>query len=275
LTTPCLSCLPGPCHLYACNPACSGDPYLINITLANLTLSPGYGAQLDLPENASSVAPPPTSWFQPATYHILVEATTASGRVFTASSNGVVMDVSPPVLVSPVVNYDLSFSRSQPVRFQSNNNTLAASWRFSDEQSFIVDYSWAIGTAPFSTDVQGFTSVGVSTEADVSSLLLTHNTTYYVTVTATNGAGLVTTETSAGVTYIATELNVMLLDTLVEVDFVVLATFTDQNGVVTSVRVTDDDERAGVTWNGVSSDIEDLSEFLQYIHVYTRSMALV
>ena len=260
LTTPCLSCLPGPCNLYACNPACSGIPYLINVTLDNLTLSPGYGAQLDLPKNSSSVAPPPVSWFQPATYHVVVEATTASGRVFTASSNGVVMDVSPPVLVGAVVNYDISFSRSQPVRFQSNNSTLAASWRFRDEQSFIVDYSWAIGTAPFSTDVQGFVSVGLSTEAELSGLLLTHNTTYYVTVTATNGAGLVTRETSAGVTYIATELNVTLLNTLVDVEFVVLATFTDQNGVVTNVRVADDDERAGVSWSGVPADIDDLSE---------------
>ena len=168
------------------------------------------------------------------------------------------MDTSPPVLVSPVVNFDYSFSRSQPVRFQGNNSTIAASWRFRDEQSFVIDYSWAIGTTPFSTDVQDFVTVGTSTEGVASNLTLVHNTTYFVTVAATNGAGLTSTATGVGVTYLATELNVTLLDTLVDVEFVRLVTFADQNGVVTSVRVTDDERRASVTWVGVTQDIEDL-----------------
>ncbi len=260
MATPCLSCLPGPCILYACNSSCSGEPYLLNVTLANLTLSPGYGTQLDISVN-DSVISPPSNWFQPATYHVIVEATTASGKMFVSSSNGVVMDTSPPVLASPIVNYDFSFSRSQPVRFQGDNTTIAAGWRFSDEESFIVDYSWAIGTAPFSTDVQGFVSVGVATVGVATGLTLVHNTTYFVTVVATNGAGLTATLASSGVTYIATELNVTLLVSLVDVEFVREETFTDQDGMSVSVRVTDDDSRAGVSWMGVSQDIEDLSKY--------------
>ncbi len=92
-------------------------------------------------------------------------------------------------------------------------------------------------------------------------LALVHNTTYYVTVVARNGAGLTTNLTSGGVTYIATELDVSLLATLVEVEFTVILTFRDEeSGQDFSLRETDRDDQASVSWEGIPEDIEEISE---------------
>ena len=250
-----MTCLPGSCDLFACDPVCRPDPYLVSIALGNLMLSPGYLTQTDQSRHSSDLLIPVLSRFQPATYYVVVMAITASGRSFISSSNGIVIDTSPPVLVSPIENFDLSFSSSQPVRFQGNNNTIAAKWKFRDEQSFIADYAWAIGTSPFSTNVQDFVHVGMLSVATASNLMLTHNVTYHVTIIARNGAGLTSNSTSVGITYIATELNITALEILVEVEFVKLVTFTDENGVVVQVRQTDNDNRAAVTWEGVARDV--------------------
>ena len=58
----------------------------------------------------------------------------------------------------------------------------------------LQEYWWSIGTRPGSADIQNLTSVGQETTAENNALegVLQSNTTYYVTVTAENGAGLKT-----------------------------------------------------------------------------------
>lgn len=260
---PCFPCLPGPCEDYSCDPNCTiTDPYIITLTFPNLTLSPGYPAPPNQSDPSALAAFTSSEWFQPATYYVTVAAITASGKRVTSTSNGVTIDVSPPVLTSSIEHFDVSFSTKEPVRFQGNNNTISARWRFDDQQSGIVGHMWAIGTAPFGTNVQDYLSVGLSTEVVAADLTLRHNVTYYVSVVARNGVGLVANVTSEGVTYIATVLNETLLRTLVNVEFTELLTFTDENGVMSRVSRTDRDFRASVSWEGVGQDIEDICKYI-------------
>ena len=78
--------------------------------------------------------------------------------------------------------------------------SLSANWSgFSDPESGIASYRWAIGTSPGASDVLPFTSVGAATSAIQFGLALAEGPTYYVSVEAANGAGLTTTATSNGI----------------------------------------------------------------------------
>lgn len=263
------------CQDYSCNTSCTAtDPYTISFSFQNLTLSPGYPAPSSLPGDQSDDSSIPAAntlsgeeWFQPATYYVTVEGVAASGRGVISTSNGVTMDTTPPVLTSAIRHFDVSFSQLEAVRFQGNNDTVLARWIFRDEQSGVVDHIWSIGTSPYGSDVREGVSVGVANEAEATGLSLQHNTTYYVSVLARNGAGLVANVTSEGVTYVATQLNVTLLRTLVNVGFTELLEFEvvdggDGGDGVLVVRRTDRDFHASVSWEGVGGDIEEICKYV-------------
>ena len=153
----------------------------------------------------------------------------------------------------------MSFSTKEPTVFQGNNDTISASWAFRDPQSGIVEYLWAIGSYPHGEDVQQFVSVGTETQATNSDLLgvLETNTTYYVTVVAVNGAGLRFNATSGGITYIVSELNVTELELLVEVEFAEAFVFV-VNDILSEVLRTTKEDRASISWTGVSEDIDEI-----------------
>ena len=67
----------------------------------------------------------------------------------------------------------------------------------------MIETWWAIGSSPFSDDIQQFVNIGESSFASNKSLegLLQENHTYYVTLRSVNGAGLTTTNSSQGKTY--------------------------------------------------------------------------
>ncbi|XP_052095905.1 uncharacterized protein LOC127731087 [Mytilus californianus] len=71
-------------------------------------------------------------------------------------------------------------------------SSIHASWLFEDTESPIVQYLWAVGYTEGSTEIQGFTSVGVNTFGFNYNVTLVHSTTIYVTVIAVNAAGLST-----------------------------------------------------------------------------------
>ena len=82
---------------------------------------------------------------------------------------------------------------------QNYSTSISANWSgFSDPESGIAGYRWAVGTSPGATDVLPFTTVG-TTPGAIATVALVDGTTYYVTVEATNGAGLVVTASSNGV----------------------------------------------------------------------------
>ena len=73
---------------------------------------------------------------------------------------------------------------------QTSTTTLRARWWSRDLETGIFSYSVAVGTAPGTADVMGWTSVGSRTEATFN-LTLSVGQTYFVSVRAVNGAGLV------------------------------------------------------------------------------------
>ena len=249
------------------------DPYTIPLTFRDLRLDDGYYSDTDrslgsggeLPlhltnENAENVLSRPlTDHFQPPVYYITVEAVTASGKKFSASSNGVIIDTSPPELVGAIDHFDVTFSTVEPTIFQGNNHTISASWMFRDPQSGVIEYLWAIGSYPYGEDVQELTSVDTATRATNSNLLglLEANTTYYVTVIAVNGAGLRANKTSRGITYIVSELNITELELIFEVEFAEVFAFL-VNDTVNEILRTVREDRASILWAGVSEDIEEI-----------------
>ena len=196
---------------------------------------------------------------KPMIYYITVEAISASGQTTRGTSNGVLIDISPPYLSEPVELYDVEFSLTQSSSYQGNNHTISASWSFKDLESGILDYEWAIGTSPYKDDIQTFISVGLNTEATNNNLkrYLEHNSTYYVTVRATNGAGLSHTVASSGITYLDIELNKTVLDLFVHVIRNNRIIILDSEGEeITIFRIVNEDS-AGVRWEGIPNDVAE------------------
>lgn len=273
VSLPCRPCLPGSCSEYACNSNCTAvDPYTIPFTFYNLSLVPGYYINLNQSdagdielettnENlANTMLSLLSSYFQPSVYYLTVEAITASGQTATATSNGIIIDISPPELASPIEHFDASFPQMEATRFQASESTISARWRFADTESGVIEYKWVIGTYPHGQDVQDLESVGLATEATNPNLLgvLQANTTYYVTVSATNGAGLTGNATSGGVTVITEGLNLTALEVFVEVEAVEILIFPGENGTEVEVLRTEEEDRALIKWEGISDDVEEI-----------------
>ncbi|HYF01483.1 MAG TPA: Ig-like domain-containing protein, partial [Planctomycetota bacterium] len=85
------------------------------------------------------------------------------------------------------------------IDWQNHTNSLSANWSgFSDPQSGVVAYRWAIGTTAGGADVLPFTDVGTA-RGSLATPALADGAIYYVTVEALNGAGLAVTAVSDGV----------------------------------------------------------------------------
>jgi len=81
-------------------------------------------------------------------------------------------------------------------------STLEANWMGQDIHSDIADYEVAIGTLPNLDDVIGWNSNGLNTAYAQIIASPVYNEVYYISVRATNGAGLMDTLTSDGQQYI-------------------------------------------------------------------------
>jgi spore germination protein YaaH len=96
---------------------------------------------------------------------------------------------------------------------QVSTSTLSANFAASsDPNSGIIDYEYAIGTSPGSTDIRSFTSTSAALSFSASGLSLINGITYYVTIRAKNAAGLYSTLASSdGIT-----INVLLPLTFID-----------------------------------------------------------
>ena len=142
-----------------------------NLTQANLSLVPG------------------------ARYISEITCTNGDGFRSTSSSDGVIVDFTPP---KAGLVYDGS-SLLADVGYQSSTSSVEAVWTpFEDQESGVVEYFWAIGTVPEATDAMNFTSVGKKLSAKAMHLSLSHGVRYYVTVEAKNGAGMTSHISSDG-----------------------------------------------------------------------------
>ena len=265
---PCRPCISTPCYLYGCEKTCppTDDPQIVTFSFAHLSLSPsvndtqpafsGSGLEDDMIDAEDSVGYfNPT--LQPAVYYIIVETTSASGQIIRATSNGVLIDVTPPIQDVPIRLYDAEFSLSQSSVYQGNNHTISASWGFEDLESGIQSYEWSIGTTPYGQQIQKFVSVGLKTLATNSDLegVLLHNETYYVTVRATNGAGLYSDVSSTGITHLSIELNETDLDNGIVIES--SKTITDANNV--SLYIINNEE-IGLLITSTREDVAEISK---------------
>ncbi len=73
---------------------------------------------------------------------------------------------------------------------------MRAVWSLNDDESGIEEVLWAIGTTPFSQQLQPYTSVGRYNAAVNSQVALPHNASIFVSIVARNGVGLVERFTS-------------------------------------------------------------------------------
>jgi hypothetical protein len=101
-------------------------------------------------------------------------------------------DLTPPVLIR------INDGTGADIDTQKSVNVLAANWAFEDLESGIARYEWAIGTSSGAIDTMGWTDVKESMTASHTGLYVSGKT-YFVSVRATNGAGLSTIATSDGI----------------------------------------------------------------------------
>ena len=66
-----------------------------------------------------------------------VESMLGNGRSVTASSDGITIDTSPPIL-DYMFYIDVTQGEFEPVNYQSSNTTIKAYWNFVDDDSEIA-----------------------------------------------------------------------------------------------------------------------------------------
>ena len=132
-----------------------------------------------------------------ARYVSKIACSNNDGFISTSFSDGVVVDVTSP---SAVLVRDGS-SLSTDVEYQSSTTVVEAIWSpFEDHESGISEYRWGLGTMPDDVSILKFTSTGKDTTGIERNVTLSHGVRYYVTVEATNGAGMTSHGWSSGFT---------------------------------------------------------------------------
>lgn len=121
-------------------------------------------------------------------YYSLVRAVNVAGLQSWRSSDGMVIDSTPPI--AGVVH---DGPGPADLAFQSDTTQIEAHWKgFGDADSSLKNYEWSIGTAPGKEDVLNFTDVGMETSAiHDKNLSLEPNATYFVSVRSFNILGAV------------------------------------------------------------------------------------
>jgi hypothetical protein len=122
-------------------------------------------------------------------YYVTVQAFNAGGQSVTKASDGVLVDTTPPMDPNP----------AEPNIEFRGSSVLIASWNnFTDEESPIWFYKWAVGTRKCGTQVQAYTNVGRMTKAKLTGTKFESGSRLYVSVVARNRADLVSQVCSDG-----------------------------------------------------------------------------
>ena len=130
-------------------------------------------------------------------YETKIRSTNIVGLASELSSDGFVVDSSPPVMgeVTHVENPPLEESS------QFTSSEISVKWNgFFDKESGVRKYYVCIGTQPSGCNVMNFTDVGNSSSYSSQDLQLVQGETYFVSIKAENRAGLVSdVKSSTGV----------------------------------------------------------------------------
>ncbi|XP_065839867.1 uncharacterized protein [Oscarella lobularis] len=122
-------------------------------------------------------------------YYGLVRCNNTKGLSATASSDGMTIDLTPPIP-----------GEVRTRAFQVSLDTINVTWTsFTDNESSIEGYSWSISSGrALQQDVLNFTDVKLNTLASAVGLTLKDKETYFVSVRAVNFAGLSSVSSSTG-----------------------------------------------------------------------------
>jgi spore germination protein YaaH/PKD repeat protein len=114
-------------------------------------------------------------------------------NISAVSFEDVNVDWTPPIGLSSVND-----GLSTDIDIVNITTQLSANWSSAnDPHSGIAGYEYAIGSSAYGTDVLNWTDNGVNTSVTVTGLNLNYGTTYYYSVRAINGAGLITSAISS------------------------------------------------------------------------------
>jgi len=130
-------------------------------------------------------------------YETRIRSTNIVGLASELSSDGFVVDSTPPVM-GEVIHVE-----NPPLEESSHftSSEISVEWnRFLDKESGIRTYHLCIGTQPGGCNVMNFTDVGNSSNYSSQDLQLVQGETYFVCIIAENRAGLVSdVKSSTGV----------------------------------------------------------------------------
>ena len=132
-------------------------------------------------------------------YHVTVRIINGAGLRKTITSDGILVDITPPTVAS----YYIKDGESGKDRnFTSERFTFTAHWEhaFADAESGVVEYRAGLGTKPGVADVKALHVLGSQTNVTVSGLLLESGQVYYMTVVGCNGVGMCVNASSNGMT---------------------------------------------------------------------------
>ena len=130
-------------------------------------------------------------------YFTSVKATDKAGNVSAViTGDGITIDLTAP---SGTIAND---GTGDDITYTSSDSTLSANWPgFTEDVSGIEKYEYAIGSTSGGTDIVSWTDNSTNTSVTKTGLSLTSETTYYVSVRATDGASNVSSViTTNGVT---------------------------------------------------------------------------
>ena len=130
-------------------------------------------------------------------YYAIVKCFNKAGLYSKARSPQFTYDTSPPFYDGNITS---GVARDNTMQYQPVTNFITATWHpFTDQESPIAKYEFAVGTSPEKDNIVKFQDVRLCNTFTKGMIHLSHSKIYYVSVRANNAAGLSSTETSLGV----------------------------------------------------------------------------
>ncbi len=130
-------------------------------------------------------------------YHVTIKVQNMAGYRKTISSDGIIMDTTPPTVLS---TYIRDGPQGIDRKYSKEFDVFPAHWEnaFADAESGIREYFVALGSSPGLDDQSAFRSNNLSTRALLRGAKLESGVTYYVTVIACNRVGMCVNGSSNG-----------------------------------------------------------------------------
>ena len=132
-------------------------------------------------------------------YHVSVTVINGAGLKKTITSDGILLDTTPPTVTSQFIKDGES---GKDKNFTTERFEFSAHWEqaFEDAESGVIEYRVGLGTTPSVANVKRFCSVGSQTNFTITGLNLESGRVYYVTVLGCNGVGMCVKASSNGAT---------------------------------------------------------------------------